>query len=114
MTTTKQTAAEVKAERDALKAEVARLKAALARAGGFKFGGDKIAVPVSPAQYAALADRLADRVNDCDYETKDGDRVYEAVHESPLPEFAEVMTRVRTDDEGNQVSRIEFWGLVPA
>ena len=108
-----QSKAEIVAERDALKAEVARLKSLLSLCGGRKIDGF-VAVPINPAQWWAVNDVLSDHVTDGDYEVDGEDRKYEVVHTSCLPEFSQMLSVVCTDNEGNQVSKVDYFGLVPA
>lgn len=73
-----------------------------------------VAVPLKPAQKAAVEDHFEEMLCYDDYKVVGDERRYQEYHESDiLPEFSVYLVRYSTDLEGNKISATSVWGLVP-
>lgn len=75
---------------------------------------DWCSIPLKAAQVAAVRDHLEDRLYYDGRKEIGGERHYEEVHESDiLPEFKHYLVRYVTDLQGEHVSTVQVWGLIP-
>lgn len=77
-----------------------------------------ISIPLTAQQKNAAMEHYDSKryYNDCSTKTLDDgsiERHYQEVHDSIFAEFRSVLIRYATDLEGNDVSSIGIWGLIP-
>ena len=114
---TKLSYAELLAKTKHLESKLANLQRAMQEADRHPVTyrtSDWISMPLHRKQVDAVRDILSDKLRFDEYEKMADERRYEEVHEcSILPEYQYLLVRYATDEEGNMVSGIQVWGLLP-
>ena len=100
-----------------LEAKIHQLESEHTAAGRFPINWEYekwIAVPLHARQQDAAAEALDDKRRYDEF-TRDleGNKRYEEIHEGVLPEFRAVLIRYITDADGDDISKIKVWGLIP-
>ncbi len=75
---------------------------------------DWCSMPLNDKQKDAVREYFENRLNYDDRKTIGDERHYEEVRESDiLPEFKHYLVRYITDLQGEHISTIQVWGLIP-
>jgi hypothetical protein len=118
MVGSKQNWAELKAENKMLKLKLDELKSAMKIADRHPVRYQAmswIAVPLHEKQADLVTAHFDELRRYDDYRPgSDGDKNFEEIHESDvLPEYRFYLLRYATDAQGNDVSSLKVWGLLP-
>lgn len=120
MTSGKLTYAELLAEKKKLERRIEDTEAAMKAADRHMVRSsyhatEWIAIPLREQQREAVREYFEDRKRYDEREQFADFRRYTEIHEcSVLPEFQHYLIRYETDNEGNDISSLKVWGLVPA